>query len=201
MSESILSATELLALHTQYVIAWHLEEPAAVTGDALIALITGNHKENFQLWHAEDVARRTDVPASRIAQAKREIDRHNQQRNDFIEQIDCRLVELLQPAQTDCSFNSETPGMIIDRLSILSLKAYHMAEEAARADETPAYREKRADNLRILRRQRRHLAEALGDLVQGVRNRTQSFRVYHQLKMYNDPRMNPQLREASQEQT
>jgi hypothetical protein len=79
-------------------------------------------RQIFDLWHEEDIARRDDLPAERIRMAKRTIDRINQRRNDFIELIDSELQDFLNPAQSGCPQHSETPGMIIDRLSILALK-------------------------------------------------------------------------------
>lgn len=102
--------------------------------------IAVNHTRNCQLWAEEDLARRTDVADSEIAANKRAIDRFNQQRNDAIEKIDEALLARIAhvaPA-ADAWHNAETAGAMIDRLSILSLKVFHMGREAQRAAATAA---------------------------------------------------------------
>jgi hypothetical protein len=91
---------------------------------------------NYLLWHEEDKARRTDVDDSIIASVKRAIDRYNQERNDLIERLDEKIlawIEEHRPSVVSDVTNSETPGSIVDRISIMSLKIYHMAEDAHRA--------------------------------------------------------------------
>ena len=188
--------TEIATLHKKSTEGWHVELPNEVS-DGLAGLIESNHLQNFLLWHEEDVARRDDLGAERIRQAKRTIDQCNQKRNDLVEKIDKHLVEQLRPAESGCSFNSETPGMIIDRLSILALKEFHMAEEAARADAEEQHRSKCSHKLSVIRVQIEDLSAALGELLDGVRDQTRSFRVYYQFKMYNDTELNPQLRKSA----
>jgi len=175
---------------------WHQRDPQACL-EGLLGLVEKNHLENFSLWHEEDIARCNDLGAERIRQAKRTIDRHNQQRNDLIESIDRHLVEQLKPVEQGCSFNSETPGMMIDRLSILALKEYHMREEAERDDASPQHRAKCKTKLTVIQRQIEDLTGALSELITEVKNQTRSFRVYFQFKMYNDEELNPQLRRAA----
>lgn len=43
---------------------------------------------NIRLWHLEDEVRRTDLPDSEIVKLKREIDKRNQERNNFMDQVD-----------------------------------------------------------------------------------------------------------------
>lgn len=175
---------------------WHEAAPEP-TGEGLLKLVQQNHLENFSLWHEEDVARRDDLGAERIRQAKRTIDRHNQRRNDLVEQMDRLLVQELQPRESGCAFNSETPGMMIDRLSILALKEYHMQEEVLRTDATEEHRVRCGTKLTTIRRQIQDLSAALQELVLQVGQGTRSFRVYFQFKMYNDAELNPQLRRAA----
>jgi len=174
---------------------WHRVEPNA-SGDGFDGLVAQNHLRNFQLWHEEDIARRDDLGAERIVQAKRAIDRYNQQRNNFIEEMDKVLVAALQPADSGLPRNSETPGMIIDRLSILALKEFHMREETERADASPAHRDICAEKLARIVRQRSDLTGCLAALLDDVAARRRTFSVYYQFKMYNDPALNPQLRDA-----
>jgi len=175
---------------------WHVEFPAASL-EGFLGLVEKNHLENYSLWHEEDIARCDDLGAERIRQAKRTIDRHNQRRNDLIESIDRHIVERLQPAEQNCTFNSETPGMMIDRLSILALKAYHMREEAEREDASAEHRASCASKLVVIERQICDLSGALQALADEVQAGTRSFRIYFQFKMYNDQELNPQLRRVA----
>jgi hypothetical protein len=183
---------EIAALQTTLTARWHEEAPAA-TGENFPRLVQENHLRNFQLWHEEDIARRDDLGSARIHQAKRAIDRFNQQRNNFIEEMDQALVAALRPAEAGCPKNSETPGMMIDRLSIMALKEFHMREEAERADASETHRVTCAEKLARIILQRGDLTQCLGELLAAVRTGTRTFAVYYQFKMYNDPALNPQL--------
>lgn len=185
-------AQEIAQLQARLTIAWH-ETPPAATGDDFLRLVQENHQRNFELWHEEDIARRDDLGSERIHQAKRAIDRFNQERNNFIEEMDKSLVVSLKPAESGCPKNSETPGMIIDRLSILALKEFHMREETNREEATETHRANCTDKLARILRQRSDLTQSLTELLDSVRAGTRTFAVYYQFKMYNDPALNPQL--------
>ena len=124
---------------------WHSQEPeaddvapdASASPETLLALVRAQHLRNFRLWHIEDTARRRDVTPDVIADCKYRIDRLNQERNDRIESVDACLVALLSPllpASPAPHINTESLGMAIDRLSILSLKIWHMDEQVRRTD-------------------------------------------------------------------
>ncbi len=155
------------------------------------------HYNNFVLWHYEDEARREDVPDSEIAKCKRAIDKRNQQRNDGIEQLDIWIDNALTAAgiqaPQDAEINSETPGSIIDRLSILSLKIFHMEEEARREDAEESHRTLCQLRAKILTEQRNDLVHAIDRLFLDLRLTKKRHKVYRQFKMYNDPRFNPAL--------
>lgn len=185
-------AAELAARQTELTARWHLVTPAA-GGDGFFRLLEENHLRNFSLWHEEDVARRDDLGFEAVYRAKRNIDRFNQERNNFAEEMDQALVAALRPRESGVPRNSETPGMIIDRLSILALKEFHMQEETVRADASPEHRAKCAEKLARIRRQRADLGSALGELLADVAAGRRTFSVYYQFKMYNDPALNPQL--------
>lgn len=187
---------DFAALQTRLTARWHSSPPALPPDtDELTQLVAENHRHNFLLWHEEDLARRDDLGAERVRQAKRTIDRHNQARNDAMEAIDRALADALhpRPAGPACPAHSETPGMILDRLSILALKAYHMAEEAHRAEAAPEHRERCAEKLARIERQRADLLDCLASLVDEIAAGTRTFRLYGQFKMYNDPALNPEL--------
>ena len=159
-----------------------------------MTLVEENHKRNFTLWHHEDDARREDKGFEFVYHAKRAIDRNNQQRNDFIEKMDKHLFERFGNEFTeDTPMNSETPGSIIDRLSIMALKEYHMQEEVDRTDASEEHIEKCSFKLQVIKQQIEDLRSALSDLLVACRDGSRGFRVYFQFKMYNDPELNPAL--------
>ena len=194
----MVSTPEIAARQTELTARWHQTAPAA-GGEGFLRLLEENHLRNFTLWHEEDVARRDDLGFEAVYRAKRNIDRFNQERNNFAEQMDQALVAELRPRESGCPRNSETPGMMIDRLSILALKEFHMHEETVRPDASAEHRAKCAEKLARLRRQRDDLATCLAELLADVVAGRRTFSVYFQFKMYNDPALNPQLyRQPSQ---
>jgi hypothetical protein len=157
--------------------------------------IEANHRYNRLLWHEEDRARRTDVGAADIAASKRLIDQHNQKRNDAVEAIDeAILAELSDPPHTaDARLSSETAGAMIDRLSILALKIFHMREQTERSDAGAGHVETCRGKLQRLVAQRDDLASCLNQLLAEAAAGRAYFKVYRQFKMYNDPTLNPYL--------
>lgn len=157
-------------------------------------LIEANHAANTQLWRAEDRARREDCGFEFVYQAKREIDGLNQRRNDQVERIDEWLYTHYSPASPEvCPVHSETPGMMIDRLSILSLKIFHMAQQSLRSDVEAQHRERCQEKNTILCAQRSRLQHCLVQLLKEIQQKTRTYLVYRQYKMYNDPTLNPEL--------
>jgi Protein of unknown function (DUF4254) len=134
-----------------------------------------------------------------IAAVKRTIDHTNQRRNDLVEEIDRLLLARAEAdgrVSADAELHSETPGLMIDRLSILSLKLFHTREELARNDAPDGHGERNRMRLEILAQQQRDLAHCLDRLWQEVCAGTRRFKIYRQLKMYNDPALNPAMYRA-----
>ena len=190
-----LSSAQILTLHDRCTVAWHHDVPAVPA--SLIGFertVAEQHLANFELWHAEDDARTPEASDHHLASIKRFIDHANQRRNDLSEQCDVFLLNFLSqrdlPAPS-AELHSESPGLILDRLSILSLKLFHTREEVDRADAPAGHRERNLQRLHILAEQRDDLAGALDRLWQQVLNRQRGFKLYRQLKMYNDPALNP----------
>lgn len=180
-------------LHRNSIIDWY-EHDVRFQNEGLLRLVEENHAFNFQLWQAEDRARRDDQGHIWVYHAKRAIDGFNQQRNNRMESIDEWITKAIQLApHTTCPVHSETPGMMIDRLSILSLKSYHMAQQTTRAGADSAHHQACADKWVILQEQYAQLTTCLLTLIQECIAQTRTFRLYHQFKMYNDPMLNPEL--------
>lgn len=192
-----LCADTIVTLQNQSTIDWHLHPPS-ITYDELLGLVQSNHMKNFLLWHEEDRARRNDMGFEYVYHAKRAIDKFNQERNNFMERIDEFISKLIPAPSPHCPIHTETPGMIIDRLSILNLKHYHMAEETSRHDASPAHKEKCFQRLSSITAQWIDLKNNLQVLLDQCLASERTFRVYYQHKMYNDPSLNPELRNSSQ---
>lgn len=208
----MVSAAEIVALEDRLTREWH--EPAEAPGDGpfpaptapggklggaggdWLSLVARQHKANFDLWHIEDEARTPGASSAQIADVKRRIDRTNQLRNDLMEELDQAMQIWLEgrglPNQAS-PLHSESPGMMIDRLSILALKIYHTREEAKRADAPPGHAERNRERLKILEEQRADLAGCLDALWRETLGGARRFKLYRQLKMYNDPALNPAI--------
>ncbi len=197
---SPLSSSQVTSLQDHCTAAWHLGSPAV--SPALLGFertVAEQHLANFELWHAEDSARTPEASDHDIAAIKHFIDRANQRRNDLTEQCDVFLLNFLSqhdlPAP-GAELHSESPGLILDRLSILSLKLFHTREEIDRPEAPQGHSERNLQRLRILVEQREDLAGSLDRLWQQVMGRQRRFKLYRQLKMYNDPALNPAVYSA-----
>ena len=141
---------------------------------------------------------------AKIAEVKRNIDSHNQNRNDWIEKIDDWLTEQLDMhglvPEENAPMNTETPGSVIDRLSIMALRIYHMEEQRDRDDASGEHRDKVEQKLAVCMMQLDELAAALEHLLANIQDGKVRHRTYRQFKMYNDPTMNPYLYKAQKRQ-
>ncbi len=194
----LLDAGAITQLHDQCTQVWHVNPgtATAVGEPDWLAAVARQHRANFDLWHIEDEARAPGATDAELAAVKRRIDEANQLRNDLTEELDRRLLNWLESKglpKPVAPLNSESPGLIIDRLSILALKIYHTREETKRTDASTGHAERNRDRLVILEQQRSDLAGCLDALWHETLAGTRRFKLYRQLKMYNDPDLNPAI--------
>ncbi len=191
----VLKAAALGPMHDAALESWYEQAPDSVEEPTdLASMILAQHFTNFRLWALEDEARREDVDDAYIAGIKRQIDPWNQQRNDLMERIDQVVLGHFKDLDlSKAALHSETAGMIVDRLSILSLKTRNMGVYAAREDD-PALKQECLDKQARLKAQRADLLACLEVLVDEFRQAKRYFKSYKQFKAYNDPRLNPAVR-------
>ncbi len=178
---------------------WHnrVRKPSISKKDGY-SLVRSLHYYNFMLWHEEDEARRTDVSDSVIAGSKRVIDKLNQLRNNTIEEFDDWFLSNKKYAKelnANSKLNSETLGSIADKLSIITLKVYHMGIEAKRKSAGREHVALCKEKLRVLKVQQKDLVMCFNDLLRDIREGKRYIKVYRQFKMYNDSKLNPKLYE------
>tara|TARA_B100001769_G_C21770334_1_gene421026 strand:- start:21 stop:632 length:612 start_codon:yes stop_codon:yes gene_type:complete len=146
-------------------------------------------------WHLEDIIRKPDINPDDALKIKRRIDLSNQDRTDIVEELDDYFFEEYSNSLPleEATLNTETPAWAIDRLSILSLKIYHMNEEANRESASIEHRKKCSEKLNGLLIQRENLSKAIDQLLNNITNGRVIISTYKQMKMYNDDSLNPEL--------
>lgn len=146
-------------------------------------------------WHLEDIIRDPQIDPVAALALKRRIDRSNQDRTDLVEEIDTYFREKFKEVSVlpDATLNTESPAWAIDRLSILTLKIYHMREQVMRTDASAEHRARCQGKLDVLLEQREDLSTAIGQLLDDIAAGRKYMKVYRQMKMYNDPSTNPVL--------
>ncbi len=146
-------------------------------------------------WHLEDIIRKEDIDPAEGIRIKRRIDRSNQDRTDTVEKMDDFFLEVFKDIKfaPGARINSETPAWLLDRMSILMLKIYHMKEQTERKDVSARHIGKCRDKLTILEEQKEDMRKAFDELIGDIGSGIRKFKVYRQMKMYNDSTLNPML--------
>ena len=146
-------------------------------------------------WHLEDIIRKPDIDPVEALKIKRRIDKSNQDRTDLVELIDSYFLDRYKDVvfQECATINTESPAWAVDRLSILALKIYHMQQEVDRKDATPDHSAQCRQKLSVLLEQQKDLSLAIDTLIDDIANGRKYMKVYKQMKMYNDPALNPVL--------
>jgi Protein of unknown function (DUF4254) len=150
-------------------------------------------------WHLEDIIRKPEIDAKDGIAIKRRIDKSNQDRTDMVEKVDDQFLTRFKSIVPKASarMNSETPAWLLDRMSILLLKIYHMKEQTERKDAGEDHIAKTKAKLSVLLEQKDDMRQAYDELIEDIENGNRKFKVYRQMKMYNDSSLNPMLYEQN----
>jgi len=196
MRQTLIDVYAVAELQRAAVARWHqhgLDNPC----HDFLHLVCHQCSLNYLLWHEEDAARDPRASDTEIARVKRTIDQLNQQRNDYIEQLDVWLTAQLAARRIyprdEAGVNTETPGSAIDRLAILALRIYHLEEQFSRSESTTEHRQVVTARLGFCWQQHADLTQSLDELLGEIESGVKRHRIYQPLKLYNDPDFNPYL--------
>lgn len=146
-------------------------------------------------WHYEDLIRDPDIDPKGGMALKRLIDASNQRRTDMVEQIDDWFLAEFETVnvEVNATVNTESPAWVVDRLSILALKIYHMREQVERDNVDREHVEQAKAKLAVLHEQQIDLSASFNELLADIGSGKRLMKVYRQMKLYNDPATNPVL--------
>ncbi|MDV6235047.1 DUF4254 domain-containing protein [Leptospira ellisii] len=193
-----LQANSVVSVFRQSVVDWHKKEstsPNPFPADSIESILYSKNQIDTIQWHVEDEIRRPDLPDKELVGFKRQIDKLNQERTDLVEILDDRISAVYKDVarKPGARMNSETPAWLIDRMSILELKIYHMEEQTQRKDADQTHIGACRRKLDVLLEQRDDLSRCLDELLDDLRTGDKFYKVYRQMKMYNDQNLNPSL--------
>jgi len=192
-------------IFTESVEKYHVKDtveqqlPQIIYTDTFERLLFQKNWIDTVQWHLEDIIRKPSINPTEALLIKRRIDKSNQDRTDMVEEIDDYFFEKFKDVkpQTFALLNTETPAWAIDRLSILALKIYHMREQTRRKDTDEAHILSCQNKLTILLQQQKDLSFAIDQLLDNLASGKIIVKTYKQMKMYNDPKLNPMLLEEA----
>jgi hypothetical protein len=197
----MISANECYAVFERSILDYHVkdhvdavfENPYPAHGFEAL-LYSKNWIDTVQ-WHLEDIIRKTDIDPAVGILLKRRIDKSNQDRTDIVERVDDYFLQQFKNIvpKSEARMNSETPAWLLDRMSILMLKIYHMREQTERTDVGADHIEKCTNKLNVLLEQKGDMQQAFDELIEDIQLGKRKFKVYRQMKMYNDSSLNPML--------
>jgi hypothetical protein len=174
----------------------HVDQPFENPfSDKLEALLYHKNWIDTVQWHLEDICRDPKVTDKDMAALKRRIDKSNQDRTDKVEQLDDWIIDSFKSVKVapTAQLNTESPAWVIDRLSILALKIFHMREQVERKDADQDHIQKCQNKLNVLLDQKVDLSQSFDDFMQDIAQGKKRVKVYRQMKMYNDEKLNPAL--------
>tara|TARA_B110000902_G_scaffold2840_1_gene3147 strand:- start:661 stop:1266 length:606 start_codon:yes stop_codon:yes gene_type:complete len=145
-------------------------------------------------WHLEDLIRNPNIDSNKGLELKHRIDKSNQNRTDIVEKVDDYYFSIFKnTSEKDSKINTESPGWVVDRLSILNLKIYHMNEQVERKNVTSEHILNCEKKMVVLQNQRIDLSNSFDELLEEYKEGIKKMKVYRQMKMYNDSNLNPEL--------
>lgn len=145
-------------------------------------------------WHLEDLIRNPNIDSNKGLELKHRIDKSNQNRTDIVEKVDDYYFSIFKnTSEKDSKLNTESPGWVVDRLSILNLKIYHMNEQVERKNVTAEHILNCEKKMVVLQNQRIDLSNSFDELLEEYKVGIKKMKVYRQMKMYNDSNLNPEL--------
>ncbi len=192
-------AKEINAIFRESILDYHTtdhvdaEMPLKYTENQFGQLLYLKNWIDTVQWHLEDIIRDPKNEPSYLVAIKRRIDASNQHRTDTVEQIDELLSENFKnvTVQEKARMNSETPAWLLDRMSILQLKIYHFKEQLERNDANETHLNSVTHKLMILKIQEQDLEQCYDELMEDLKAGQKYMKLYKQMKMYNDPNLNP----------
>jgi len=193
-------ASALLPLLWRVIDRWHERETEIDGWEDALAQVRPEHRDwagfsellqliNTFQWHEEDKSRVHDAGDEVLASVKRIIDASNARRVKTIEVLDAVIWKILQAGGlpvAEAPLNSESPGSIIDRITILALKLYHIREELSTAGGTSAEEDLHA-RMESISEQMDDLALCLDQLLTDIVAGRRRIKLYRQVKVYKDP--------------
>lgn len=198
---NMLNASDCYTIFQQSIDNYHVHDHVDTpihnpypVGDFNWLLYAKNWIDTVQ-WHLEDIIRVPDINPVEALKIKRRIDKSNQDRTDMVEKLDDYFLEQFKTVkyQPGTRINSETPAWLLDRMSILMLKIYHMKEQTERKDANQEHLKSTNAKLAVLMEQKADMQAAFDELIEDIGNGKRRFKVYRQMKMYNDASLNPML--------
>ena len=146
-------------------------------------------------WHLEDIIRDPEIDNNEGIKIKRRIDKSNQDRTDLVEQIDDWFNAELShyTPNEDARLNTESIAWVLDRISILCLKLFHMKEQVNRTDVSADHAQKCQEKYNVLLEQEVDMTRSYSELLEDIKSGKREVKVYRQMKMYNDESLNPIL--------
>lgn len=199
-----MKAAEIVSLFHSCIAQYHVSDDVDAvyslpfSGNTLQSLLWQKCWIDAVQWHLEDHIRRPDLSNEAIVAIKRRIDASNQKRTDVVEQIDDALAKSFAGITPlpHARMNSESPAWLLDRLSILCLKIWHMREQTERKEASFEHLELCRNKLAVLLVQETDMCRCFDELIEEVGTGVRYFKVYRQMKMYNDKSLNPALYQA-----